>query len=454
MKCSRCAREIPDGSRFCGLCGGKQTSADETDPKAQTLVGAGAASTLAARGRAATLVGGLASEVVAGGRRFAALSAGPAAVSLPRPTQPGAAPTSLAPDDAASAVTDTLSEGVPAGAMAALLAARRAKPAANTKALDAQAPVAAPPAHTAADASTPADRPAPGRARPRGPAATLVGSPALSRSLLAPDPQTEPDRPAVELADEAPATDETAESLPPAPADLLQTEPALAAARAGAIDQTEQSLPPAAADLVAQLSDPPAAAPIDDAVLTLKRRRRVRPVVTSMPSVIVDSEFGREAKAVEAELSRPPSDPSAPVVEASAPPARVEAAADTSAPMLAPAAAAGEAAAQKPGKGGFRETAWFLDALDAETLSRAETDDIRARQAQHKAGIDRANQLDERTRRQYSLRSNDSLPALGASAVEVDADAPASAERQSPLVGLLIFVVLALGVAGWFLFGR
>ncbi|MGK0360718.1 MAG: hypothetical protein ACI9U2_003032, partial [Bradymonadia bacterium] len=104
--------------------------------------------------------------------------------------------------------------------------------------------------------------------------------------------------------------------------------------------------------------------------------------------------------------------------------------------------------------GGFGETAWFLDALDAETLSRAESTDLKDRQAQNKAGIDRANQLDESTRRQYSLRSNDSLPVLDRSTENLSDDAPEPVTRQSPFVGLLIFLFLALGVTGWFLFGR
>ena len=93
--------------------------------------------------------------------------------------------------------------------------------------------------------------------------------------------------------------------------------------------------------------------------------------------------------------------------------------------------------------------------MDAEALSRAETDDIQSRQSQNKAGIDRANQLDAHTRRQYSLRSTDSQPALAiGAATQLDADAPADAPRPSPLIGLAIFVVVALGVAAWFLFAR
>ena len=462
MKCSRCAREIPDGSRFCGLCGGKQD-----DPKADPAAGSASAA-LALRGRAQTLIGGIMpSDVVAGGRRFAALSAGPAS----------APPRDAAPPVGAQAVTDTLSEDVPAGALAALLAARR--PLTAPKTTQKTAPISA-----TKDPALPA----------RSPAATLVGAPLnLPRSVMPRSPEaTQPDRLAVDQADNqgaarldkaasnAPAGDAvtsperpflvrgdaTAERLSPAPADLIdQTVPSLRAASVSLTDKTEQSLPPAAADLVAAIDG--AADAVSDAdasashgAATMKRPRRVRPIVSAMPSVIVDSEFDREAQAVAADLSKPASSPAALAADTSAlsPPTESEpvvpaedAAPADAAQQSEPAQSAGPA---KVADGEFRETAWFLDALDAEALSRAETDDIQVRQAQNKAGIDRADQLDESTRRQFSLRSNDSVPALKTSAPGLSDDAPEPVSRPSPLIGLLIFVVLALGVAGWFLFGR
>ncbi|MGK0360523.1 MAG: hypothetical protein ACI9U2_002836, partial [Bradymonadia bacterium] len=270
MICSRCTREIPDGSKFCGLCGGKQG-----DAAAETLVGPGAASTIAG---AQAMVGGQApSEVIAGGRRFAALSAGPAARPPVITTPP------------AGIVIDTLSEGVPAGAIAALIAARR------------------PPA----DAGS----------TPSAMSATLLGSPALPRAHIdARSAATEPDRPAMgavasqlQPGKAAPTIDtvpkgdwliasDTVESLAPAPADLMdQAIPSLGPTPTDLLDATAAKLPAAAPDLaVAAATDTPAepdhegVAPASEDAITMKRPRRVRPSVSTMASVIVDSEFDLE----------------------------------------------------------------------------------------------------------------------------------------------------------------
>lgn len=330
MRCMTCQGDIPDGSRFCGLCGAKQ----ERPAHAETLVAGGGR---AQRSATRTLISGPGprEEIVSsGGHRFAALSVGPSP---------------LAPEPE---VTDTLAEGVPAGALAGLLAARRAHPASPLATL-----VHATPLTRTSPVATQQDLPS---APPGVIDSTARDHPALAPATDAAD-ATDPDRPA----------EAAAPGVPPAE---------LAAARVSVV---------------------------------LADRSHLDPSRANMPSVIVDSQFSRDAaEAADLGHGEPPAN----------------------------------AASDAP----FRETAWFIDALDSASLERAEDEDPRERQARL-AEAD-AQALDARTRQRFSLRTQDALPAASASPT-VDAVAPTTHSNRAAVAGLIAVIVIALGVAGWFLFG-
>lgn len=404
MRCWSCHGEIPEGSRFCGLCGSKQ------DKKIlrQTVVGPGGK---ALRSRTQTLVStpGAPEEIVSsGGHRFAALSAAPGPAALPE-------------DD----ITETLSEGVPAGALAGLLAARRdrgdpKRPRRSTT-LDQDPPEAAA-AHAARLAAQ--------ATQPRfDPTAT---TPQRAHAASAPPEATAPDRPAVTP---APSPRPEADTTPEA--DGLPDQPADAAAASDPGAHTQQGMPAATVLPV-----------------RVERVQRVERAVEAMPSVIVDSQFSREAHSAEQEaVAQPEAD------DASAPPQGADpqgadqpsdpaAEADRASTDDAPAPAqAGRSAA----KGGFRETAWFLDGLDPDALRRAESadEDPRDRQARFEGEVGG----DSAVRQAVSLRTQDALPAQPRGR-DIDAgDAPAARSNQAGIVGLVTVIIIALGVAGWFLFG-
>lgn len=412
MRCSRCAKEIPDGSRFCGLCGGKQTV------MSQTLVG-----TAERFGRAQTLFGGpVRGEVIGGGRRFAALSAAPQPSSPPPPSSPPAAA-----DTPAASPADTLAEGVPSAAMAALLTARKAPTPSNlnstllgTPAItrgqlkaertssehDGRATEKDIPALVQASASTEA------AAIETSPADTAKDAPAAVRSddLTAGSAEPKAAKPA---APDLSTVDPPGESADPVPSDLVATQPATPAVKA--IRASEPSVPP-------PKRIPASSVPV----------RPVRVERPAEPSVIVDSEFGREVQRAE---SLPPK---------------------ASAPSDPPAAAVEEPPKGK--KPGFSETAWFLDALDADALSRAEDEDLRDKQvrmAQSMPG------LDPDARRQFSLRTQDQ-PARPIKRDDDPArtlpdrsqERPDSPRRNDAVIGLVVVVLVALAVVGWVLYGR
>lgn len=412
MRCSRCAKEIPDGSVFCGLCGAKQITLG------QTLVG-----TAERLHRAQTLLGGPATgDVMGGGRRFAALSAAPRSAPPPDSTPP---PASTPPGPA-----DTFAEGVPTGAMAGLLAARSPTPSTPT------------PSTPTPSTRTPSAKP--------DLKSTLLGAPALTRAQIDAarlGDATEKAMPALRVTHPLSTRSGPEETTPNQPSIAPSSPPAEAAPSGEAPSEAPSGEAPSgeAPNLEPQ-AEPEQTTEVPPPKRQVEVRSSTRPAhvePTQQPSVIVDSTFDREAQRAE---SAPPqsADTAAttPRVQASgAPAAQPEPEADASAP--------------KASKRGFSETAWFLDALDADALSRAETEDIRDRQDRFAHS---APDLDPDMRRQLSLRTQDQ-PALRIER----ADAPARtlpdrsadrppARRNDAVIGLVLVVIIALGALGWWWF--
>lgn len=226
---------------------------------------------------------------------------------------------------------------------------------------------------------------------------------------------------------EATQPDRPAASVPPAAVD--------------ATDREQPAVAPVTDDRLSTAPDRPASRPVAPAPpAKLAREFTAAPAVTvvprssahldpqaNMPSVIVDSQLDREAAEV------------------------VRRAQDACADAAPPEDPVPDAARRKSG---FRETAWFADALDPEALARAQDEDPQARQARLEGGDAR---LDSGAQRRFSLRTQDALPAQSttrpARTLDAESAPPARGDRAA-LAGLIGVIVIALGVAGWFLFGR
>lgn len=404
MRCSRCAKEIPDGSVFCGLCGAKQIALG------QTLVG-----TAERLHRAQTLLGGPATgDVMGGGRRFAALSAAPQSAPPPDSTPPDSAP----PPGPA----DTLAEGVPTGAMAGLLAARSSTP---------STPTPSTPTPSTPTPSTPTPSPEPDLK------STLLGAPALTRAQIDAarlGDATEKAMPALRVTHPLGTRSGPEETTPNQPSITPSSPPAEAAPNVEAPSLEPQAEPEQTAEV------PPPKRQVE--VRSSTRPAHVEP--TEQPSVIVDSTFDREAQRAE---SVPPQS-----ADTAATTPRVQA---SGAPAAQPEPKPEPDSTRKASKRGFSETAWFLDALDADALSRAETEDIRDRQERFAHS---APDLDPDMRRQLSLRTQDQ-PALrieraddpARTLPDRSADRP-PARRNDAVIGLVLVVIIALGALGWWWF--
>jgi hypothetical protein len=283
---------------------------------------------------------------------------------------------------------------------------------------------------------------------------TLLGAPAITQAQLARfsgpatqkavpviGPDTERDQPTL--------AQDTAQDRPAIAREAAQEEPAVAPQAAdddppavdGEAPAPTDAPPPGIEEPAPQASSVTGTASVADepSVPPPKRKAvdsapvpsaRIQRAVEPVPSVIVDSAFGREveqAQSVPPEQAEPVSDPPAPV----------------------------EGAAKKPG---FSETAWFLDALDADALSQAETEDVRDRQARFEKSM---SGLDPDARRQFSLRTQDQPARLikrdddpARTLPDRSQDRPARRGRNDALIGLVVVVVVALGVLGWVLYGR
>lgn len=103
-----------------------------------------------------------------------------------------------------------------------------------------------------------------------------------------------------------------------------------------------------------------------------------------------------------------------------------------------------------PAPGQFRETKWFMDALDPEALNRVEIEDIRDRD-QH--FVDDGSAIDE----SFSLRSgmHDKVRPAQLNLAKAEFQAAEDERRSSPMLPVLVIAVIGgLAAAAWFLFLR
>ena len=106
---------------------------------------------------------------------------------------------------------------------------------------------------------------------------------------------------------------------------------------------------------------------------------------------------------------------------------------------------------EKP-KGNFRETMWFMDALDEDALSKIETEDIRDRSDKFK---DDGRQIDKDVRAQFSLAAGED-PGRTKMKMARQEFSSATGEDQPASGGnatlfIVVGIVLALAAAGYFL---
>ncbi len=126
-------------------------------------------------------------------------------------------------------------------------------------------------------------------------------------------------------------------------------------------------------------------------------------------------------------------------------------------PANEPAAKPPPSAPGKPaegGEGGFRETMWFMDALDPDKLSSIDTDDIRDRTEKFE---DDGSVVDSQVRRQFSLNIQEDEPAPRQTQMREARAALAEAEdagggSKTAIVFLVFLILGGLGAAAWFLF--
>jgi hypothetical protein len=164
------------------------------------------------------------------------------------------------------------------------------------------------------------------------------------------------------------------------------------------------------------------------------------------PSIIVDEALGAQTtdggiaaltKAAEPAAAAPaPAAASAPAAEAPKPAAE------------APKPAAG---AKVGGEGQFRETIWFMDAIDPEKLAASEEADIEVRQKELAEASKQS--VDAEVRQQYSLTSGggrkptaDAVDAVKRAAAEEQAAAATGGKSNIVLV-VAIIVVLVIAAA-------
>jgi hypothetical protein len=191
---------------------------------------------------------------------------------------------------------------------------------------------------------------------------------------------------------------------------------------------------------------PPAAAP--EPVAPVAPVAQIVPlVVAPTPSVIVDASLPSEAVPAGVRVSKAP----APAAPEPAPAPRVET------PRPAPAApAAKPAEAAKGQDGGFRETLWFMDAIDPEKLAaiESEAEDVDAAERRQKELAEASKQkVDDSVRRQFSLSADaNKTPAGVATGQQSRMATPAGSGGGSNLqtYALIGGIVALLAVAIWF----
>jgi hypothetical protein len=179
------------------------------------------------------------------------------------------------------------------------------------------------------------------------------------------------------------------------------------------------------------------------------------------PSIIVDEALGAQTtdggiaaltKAAEPAAAAPAPAAEAPKPAAEAPKPAAEApkpAAEAPKPAAeAPKPAAG---AKVGGEGQFRETIWFMDAIDPEKLAASEEADIEVRQKELAEASKQS--VDAEVRQQYSLTSGggrkptaDAVDAVKRAAAEEQAAAATGGKSNIVLV-VAIIVVLVIAAA-------
>ncbi len=109
-------------------------------------------------------------------------------------------------------------------------------------------------------------------------------------------------------------------------------------------------------------------------------------------------------------------------------------------------------------KRGFRETMWFMDALDQDALSAIETEDIRDRQDKFKDD-GREIEIGKDVRRQFSLRAGEEEAAPGKTMMKMARQKFDTAQSEASSAGgggatiaIVVGIVAALGAAAYFLF--
>jgi hypothetical protein len=224
----------------------------------------------------------------------------------------------------------------------------------------------------------------------------------------------------------APSAPMSAPAAPQSPAAALVAQ--LGAAR------------PAPASAAAPASSPePAPAPVP-VVLAEVQGAVIAHVQEQTPSIIVDEALGAQTTdggiAALTKAAEPAAAAPAPAAEAPKPAAE------------APKPAAG---AKVGGEGQFRETIWFMDAIDPEKLAASEEADIEVRQKELAEASKQS--VDAEVRQQYSLTSGggrkptaDAVDAVKRAAAEEQAAAATGGKSNIVLV-VAIIVVLVIAAA-------
>jgi len=236
----------------------------------------------------------------------------------------------------------------------------------------------------------------------------------------------------------APSAPSPASAVPQSPAAALVAQ--LGAARPAPAATSAAEAPKSAA------APEPAAAPAPvPVVLAEVQGAVIAHVQAQTPSIIVDEALGAQTtdggisaltKAAEPPAAAPAPAASAPAAEASKPAAE------------APKPAAG---AKVGGEGQFRETIWFMDAIDPEKLAASEEADIEVRQKELAEASKQS--VDANVRQQYSLAAAggrkptaDAVDAVKRAAAEEQAAAATGGKSNIVLV-VAIIVVLGIAVA-------
>ena len=238
----------------------------------------------------------------------------------------------------------------------------------------------------------------------------------------------------------APSAPMSAPAAPQSPAAALVAQ--LGAAR------------PAPASAAAPASSPePAPAPVP-VVLAEVQGAVIAHVQEQTPSIIVDEALGAQTtdggiaaltKAAEPAAAAPAPAAEAPKPAAEAPKPAAEA------PKPAAEAPKPAAGAKVGGEGQFRETIWFMDAIDPEKLAASEEADIEVRQKELAEASKQS--VDAEVRQQYSLTSGggrkptaDAVDAVKRAAAEEQAAAATGGKSNIVLV-VAIIVVLVIAAA-------